>query len=140
LRLTRSLTGLYPDGWSGPNGTQYTQYSTPAGRGGTIAIRVSRQDWSGPYTPANVQITLGGIRIGADKQPHIALPYTIRKWRLHRNESKTFVLDTPARFRVEVSVAPFFRPHDLAPQRTSDARPLGAEVTYRFTSSRSRRR
>ncbi|MFL5964978.1 MAG: hypothetical protein ACJ747_00305 [Gaiellaceae bacterium] len=141
LRLKRSITGLYPDGWSGPNGTQYTQYTTPGGGTGTIAIRVSRQDWSGPFTPANVQVTMGGVRIGTDKQPHLALPYTIRKWRIRRNESKTFVLHTPGpRFRVEVAVAPFFRPHDLAPERTSDARPLGAEVSYRFTRSRRTRR
>ena len=141
MRLQRSITGLYPDGWSGPNGTQYTQYASPDGRAGKIAIRISRQDWSGPFRASKVQITLGGIRIGSDKQPHVALPYTIRRWTIRRNESKTFVLRTPGpRFRVEVSVAPFFRPHDLAPQRTGDSRPLGAEVTYRFTGSPSKRR
>ena len=141
LRLKRSITGLYPDGWSGPNGTQYTQYATPGGGGGTIAVRVSREDWSGPFRPANVQVTLGRIRIGTDKEPHVALPYTIRRWTIHRNESKTVVLPTPGpRFRVEVAVSPFFRPHDLAPQRTSDSRPLGAEVTYQFRSSPRRRR
>lgn len=141
LRLKRAITGLYPDGWSGPNGTQYTQYVSPGGRPGKIVVRVSRQDWSGPFTPANVQITVGGVRIGTDKEPHLALPFTIRKWRILRNESKTFVIPAPAPpFRVEVAVAPVFRPHDLAPTRSSDSRPLGAEVTYRFVSSRRTRR
>jgi hypothetical protein len=140
LSLASSTTGLYPDGWSSTKGTQYTQYRSPGNRTGTIAIRVSREDWSGPFVAGHVTIRLGGILIGDDKQPHVAAPFTVRQWTIRRNETKTFVLPTPGpRFRVEIDVDPLFKPIDLAPERTSDARPLGAEISYRFTTSRKRR-
>ena len=44
-----------------------------------------------------------------------------------------FRIRTPAaRFRVEVHVAPTFKPIDVTNGRLSDARELGAQVTYRF--------
>lgn len=137
LRLTTATTGLYPDGWSGPNGTQYTRYSTPGNRTGTLTIRVSREDWSGPkFVPSHVVIVMGHIRIGSDKQAHVGPPYTIRRWTIQRNETRTFVMRAPGpRFRVEIAVDPTFEPRALAPERTLDNRHLGAEISYSFSAT-----
>jgi hypothetical protein len=40
-----------------------------------------------------------------------------------------------ATFRVEITIAPTFRPRELSPQTTSDNRDLGAQVTYAFQAA-----
>ena len=67
-----------PDGWvTPPLGSErgvpafsaYNQFSTPAGKPGWIKIVVSRAGWQGKDKPGNVEIKVGDLVRGADKQP-----------------------------------------------------------------------
>jgi hypothetical protein len=137
LRLRASVTGIYPDGWSGPT-TAYTRYSTEGNKTGRVRVRVSREAWGGIDKPGNVTIKIGPIVIGPDKEPHVGNPALIKKLVIHSKQVKTVTLDAPGpRFRVEVTVDPTFRPIELSPQTTSDGRDLGASVTYQFLPPRN---
>jgi hypothetical protein len=136
LRLRSAITGLYPGGWSGPNDTAYTRYSTGGDRNGTMRITVSRRDWAGPDVKSKVTILMGTVKIGPDHQPAIGRVTATRTWFIHSDLQQTFVLPTPGpRFRVEVHVDPKFVPEELSPGTTNDSRVLGAVVTYRFSDS-----
>ncbi|MBV8480605.1 MAG: glycosyltransferase family 39 protein, partial [Actinobacteria bacterium] len=63
-RMLSDCTGIYPDGWTGTNDSQYYRYSGP---GGWLRIAYSRPD-NYPTGPSPVRITLGSLRI-VNKQP-----------------------------------------------------------------------
>ena len=139
FRLRSSVTGLYADGWSGPNDSAYTRYSTAGGRTGSMRITVSRAEWGGPGKPARVAIVMGTVKTCADKQPCLARVTKVIHWRVGSHDRETFTVPAPGpRFRVEVHVDPKFVPRELSPQTTSDPRQLGAVVTYRFVDSARR--
>jgi hypothetical protein len=141
LRLRGAVVGVQSDGWSGPNDSSYTRYSTSGGRAGSIRIVVSRAAWSGPNVPGHVTIKMGLLTIGPDKQPHLGTVTAVRHWTVNSQQSKEFVLRAPGpRFRVEVTVDPKFVPEKLEPDRSSDRRELGAQVTYTFIEPRHTRR
>jgi hypothetical protein len=138
LRVSAAVTGLYPDGWSGANDTAYTRYTTHGGGAGKLAVKVSWRNWGGKNT-ARVRIRMGQLRIGRDNQPHLGRVTTKRDWLIHAYDSRTFLLPAPGpSFRVEVNVDPKFRPRDMG--NFSDARLLGAVVTYRFVEPQRRGR
>jgi hypothetical protein len=141
LRVRSAVTGLYPDRWSGPNDTSYTQYSTADGRAGTLRVTVSRREWAGPDTRSTVTIRMGTLVIGPDHQPAIGRVTSTRHWVIHSDLYRTFVLRTPGpRFHAEVRIDPKFIPRELSPQTTDDPREVGAVVTYRFSDSPRRGR
>ena len=52
-------------------------------------------------------------------------------------QEKIIVLDAPGpRFRIETTILPTFVPMQLSPQTETDARELGAKVTYEFLPPR----
>jgi hypothetical protein len=131
LRLRGAATGLFADGWSGPNDTAYTRYSTRGDRAGKLRVHVSWKEWAGPNS-AKVIVYMGTLAIGPDKQPRIGKIIATRTWRISAKESRTFVLPAPGpRFRAEVHVSPHFRPQQLDPTK-HDNRELGAVVRYTF--------
>jgi hypothetical protein len=137
LRLRASVTGIYPDGWSGPT-TAYTRYSTEGNKTGRVRVRISREAWGGPDKPGTVTVRIGPIVIGPDKEPHVGEPAVTKKFLIHSKQVKTLLLDAPGpRFRIEVTIDPTFRPIELSPQTTSDNRDLGASVTYQFIPPRN---
>ena len=74
---------------------------------------------------------------GADKQPHIGRVVATRRWWIHSQSRRTFVIPAPRPpFRVEVTVRPTFSPSDYEGQ--SDRRELGAQVGYLFIPRGSR--
>ena len=128
LRLRWAYVGVQPDGWMGAD-SSYTRYRSPGNKPGTIVVRLTRT----PGTPATARVTVGNVIRGADKQPHLGRNFTIHTGRLSAEKDLVFRIRTPAaRFRVEVHVAPTFKPIDVTNGRLSDARELGAQVTYRF--------
>jgi hypothetical protein len=130
LRLRDFVTGQYADGWSGAS-SAYTRFSSGE-RPGRVRIVVSRP-WGGPDVPGHVTVKLGPIVIGDDNQPHVGTPMVVKRFVLHANGVKRLVLPAPGpHFRVEVNVTPTFRPIELSPQTESDARDLGAKVTYTY--------
>jgi hypothetical protein len=134
LRLRDFVTGQYADGWSGAS-SAYTRFSSGE-RPGRVRIVVSRP-WGGPDVPGHVTLKLGPIVIGDDNQPHVGTPMVVKRFVLHANGVKRLVLPAPGpHFRVEVNVTPTFRPIELSPQTESDARDLGAKVTYTYLPRR----
>ena len=135
LRLRGAATGLYADGWSGPNDSAYTRYSTEGGRAGKLKVTVSWKQWAGPNR-AKVTITIGTVRIGPDQQPRIGKAISVKTWTVRAHQEKSFVLQAPGpRFRVDVNVSPHFRPHDYDPAN-GDRRELGAVITYTFSAKK----
>jgi hypothetical protein len=140
LRLRAAVVGISSDGWSGPNDSSYTRYSTAGGRRGWLRIVVSRTQWGGPSVTSHVVIRIGSIVIGPDKEPHLGTVDQVRRWTVVGKEARTFLIRAPGpRFRVEVSVNPKFEPHELVPSNT-DRRKLGAVISYTFLGSRPKRR
>jgi hypothetical protein len=138
LRLRYAITGLFADGWSGPNDTAYTRYSTPGGRAGKLRVRVSWEKWPGPNT-AKVTIYMGTLIIGSDKQPALGALTESRTFRIRAKKAKTFVLRAPGpQFRAEVHVSPKFMPAQYI--SSSDRRELGAVVQYTFIEPRHKHR
>jgi hypothetical protein len=136
LRLRTSVTGVFPDGWSGSS-SAYTRYSTEGGRTGRVRVVVSRHAWGGPDKVGHVTVTIGPIIIGPDKDPHVGRPALTKRFDIHSKGERIVTLDAPGpRFRVEVTIDPTFRPIDLSPQTTSDNRELGASVSYIFLPPR----
>jgi hypothetical protein len=93
-----------------------------------MVIRLTRA----PGTPATARVTIGNVIRGPDKEPHLGRRTRVYRGRLTAAKDLVFRIPAPGpRFRVEVHVAPTFRPIDVNP-RLSDARELGAQVTYTF--------
>lgn len=136
LRLHTAVTGLYSDGWSGPE-SAYTHYTTEGNRTGRIRVVVSRKDWGGPNKTGHVTVKIGPIVIGDDKQPHVGLPMRVVRFDIHSKDERVLDLKAPGPgFRVEVTVDPTFAPIELSPQTSSDNRQLGAVVRYEFLAPR----
>jgi hypothetical protein len=132
LRLKQSATGLYDDGWAGPD-SQYARFTTPGGRAGYAVAVVSRKAWGGKDKPADVSIRVGKLRLGHDKQPALGAVTDTCEWTVHRLGERTFYLRAPPPpFLVRVSIDPTFTPHELDP-RFSDVRPLGAVVNFGYS-------
>jgi hypothetical protein len=135
LRLRASVTGVFPDGWTGA-ASSYTRYSTPGDRAGRIRVIVSRASWGGPNKTGHVTVRIGPITIGDDKQPHVVHATAVRRFDIRSKEEVPVLLKAPGpRFRVEVTISPTFSPRELVPSE-SDARQLGAKTTYEFLPPR----
>ncbi len=116
--------------------SSYTRYSSPGNRPGTITVRLTRPGG----TSATATVRLGTVVRGKDKQPHLGRVTVVRRGRLTAKNQLVFKLRAPRpNFRVEVNVSPTFRPIDVNPTGTTDARHLGAQVTYTFTPAHKKR-
>ncbi|HEY7732047.1 MAG TPA: glycosyltransferase family 39 protein [Gaiellaceae bacterium] len=129
LRVGRSVSGLYPDGWSGP-AAALTQFSLP-GDARTMRVRVSRAGWTGQDVPSRVSIVAGPMRM-TDAGPTLASTTATREWVVHSGLTRTFDLPVPsAPFRIEVKVSPTFAPSQFG---QADARQLGAQIAFEAPS------
>jgi hypothetical protein len=131
-RLLATCSGIYPDGWSGPNDSTYFRYAGT--HAGWLRIRLSRQNW--PASP--VEIQLGHI---AEQENSPVMGAVVRQQRvvISGAKVKTVWLRVPARgFAVHVLVEDKFVPRQLNPN-VGDPRTLGALVDYRFFTTRPRR-
>ena len=133
IRLLGSVTGLYPDHWSQPSGSAYTRYG---GAPGKLRLTVSRADALGRPAPGVVTIRMGTLGVDKHRQPTIVRTTKVIHWTISGHAARTFTLEPPStKFRVEVSVEPPFVPAETPGADSSDRRPLGAVLTYRFVPS-----
>jgi hypothetical protein len=142
LRLGSSPVGVEPDGWitappaAAPGAVAvgyYNQFSTPGDKPGYIRVEVSRRAWNGQDKPGRVTIVAGRLVRGPDKQPALGKVTSVKRWVVHRGKTRVFYLPASPPTRVEVRVSPTFSPHDYG---GSDARQLGAQVSFGFTATR----
>jgi hypothetical protein len=124
-RLRAECSGLYADGWSGPNDSTYFRF-VPL-KPGWLRIRISRQNW--PPTPVHIQLASITEKY---RQPALGRVFYDKTTALKRRGSKVIWLRTPrSRFGARVVIVNKFVPQLIDP-RLGDVRTLGAQVDYRF--------
>lgn len=138
LRLSSTPTGVSPDGWvTPPRGSEkgepaysaYNQFSNPGNKKGWIKIIVSRSGWRGRDKPGNVEIKVGDLVRGPDKQPALGKVRQVLRWTVHAGKTRVFYVPSKPPTRLELTVSPTFSPYDYG---SSDRRELGAQVAYSF--------
>jgi len=124
-RLRAECSGLYPDGWSGPNDSTYFRFV--AKTRGWLRIRISRENW--PSTPVHVQLATIST---AFREPALGRVFFSEKTEAKQLQTKVLWVRTPRRqFGARVVIDDKFIPHQRDP-RIGDPRTLGAQVDYRF--------
>ena len=112
-----TVTGVYPDGWSGPSVT-YRRFQVAPGA--SLTITLSRRAFTGPPVPDGITIALGPLR-GATR--------VVRRLRVPTGATRVVRLPTQAQpFRVDLALDTF------SPARfgSSDTRELGAQPAFRY--------
>ncbi|HET8528163.1 MAG TPA: hypothetical protein VFL60_04575 [Gaiellaceae bacterium] len=119
-RLRALCSGIYSDGWSGPNDSTYFRFVGK--QRGWLRIQLSRQGY--PGSPVDVQLgTIGE----AHKEPVLGRVLEHHRVRLKTNEPLTIWLPTPAgSFAARTVIEKKFSPGN------GDVRTLGALVTYHW--------
>ncbi|HZS23590.1 MAG TPA: hypothetical protein VFA30_01265 [Gaiellaceae bacterium] len=129
-RLLATCSGIYSDGWSGPNDSTYFRY---AGRhAGWLRIRLSRQNWK----PTLVVIQLGTIS-QQENSPILGAVRRSVQFTVPSGKTVTKWLRVPASgYAVHTVIFDKFIPRQVDPTGSSDPRLLGALVDYRFFTTK----
>ncbi len=144
LRLERSVTGVFSDGWMGVQREEpasvmatYSRFATEGNRAGTVFVTVGRKGFcSSADKPGRVLIQVGELGVGPDRHPAIRKVTQERGWTVHSCAERIFPIPTPTPpFHVTVTVTPPFVPAELAPKDSTDTRRLGAQVGFSFTEA-----
>jgi hypothetical protein len=129
-RLQSTCTGIYADGWSGPNDSNYFRFSGP---GGWLRIAYSRPE-NYPIKASPIHIVVGRLKI-ADQQPAVGDVLKKVDGTIANLQTKVAWVRVPAGgFAVHVVVDDKFVPDDY--DHRGDKRQLGANLTYRFVLTR----
>ena len=142
VRLREALVGRQSDGWMVGSAEDpvaraaYTRYDVSGDGPGFAFVQLSRVEWCpspGRRKPGVATIRIGPVDIGPDKQPTIARVTDERTVVVRDCRITDAVLLRPPNepWRVEVTIAPTFVPHDVDPS-SSDRRQLGAVLDARF--------
>jgi hypothetical protein len=135
LRLRRTISGFYNDGWMGQH-SFYARFASSGKRPGFVHVTVSRAGWNGKNVPGHVTIRVGRLTVKPGQsidQLRLADVTATRRWTITSGASQTFTIPTPRPpFGVSIDISPTFVPRDLDP-RISDQRKLGAIAGFGFT-------
>ena len=105
-RLRAECSGLYADGWSGPNDSTYFRFVSS--KPGWLRIRISRENW--PSTPVHVQLASITTKY---REPALGRVFYDRKTVAKRRGTKVIWLRTPRRgFGARVVIVNKFVPTD----------------------------
>jgi hypothetical protein len=139
LRLEEAVRGVYSDGWIGssqPEGVvraNYSRFSTPGDRAGTITVTLSRKAFCGPKAPGRVEIRVGTLALGPEVNGVVGRETATRTWTIDSCAERPFPIPAPKPpFHVEVTVAPPFVPQQLDPANP-ETRWLGAKVAFEWS-------
>jgi len=124
-RLLAQCSGIYPDGWSGPNDSSYFRFSGT--KPGWLRISLSRQNW--PPSPVTIQLGTIGVQLHSP-----VLQRVTKELRFTLGSKQPLVkwLSVPASgYAVRVVIENKFVPRELNPG-IGDPRTLGALTDYRF--------
>jgi uncharacterized membrane protein YidH (DUF202 family) len=128
-RLLAQCSGIYPDGWSGPDDSSYFRFSGT--KAGWLRISLSRQNWRS--TPVTIQLGPIGVQHHSPVLLHVTKEL---RFTLQSKQPLVKWLRVPASaYAVRVVVEQKFVPRDLNPG-IGDPRTLGALVDYRFFRNR----
>ncbi|MDX6486844.1 MAG: hypothetical protein QOF43_1997 [Gaiellaceae bacterium] len=128
-RLRAECSGIYPDGWTGANDSQYFRFT--GSKSGWLRISLARSNW--PATPVVIKVgTIGS----EDKQPKLArVTKTLRINVGSSNQTVYWLRTPPSSFAAKVVVVEKFVPRDVNP-RLTDPRILGVLIDYRYFAKR----
>jgi hypothetical protein len=128
-RVRSMCTGLYADGWTGPNDASYFRFTR--GKPGWLRVSVSRRFLNSPSDPSPVHLIVGELVVNANHQPILGRVSRTVDLTIDRGESKTCWIRTPnARFAAHVVVDKKIEPGN------GDVRLLGAQAQFAFVSER----
>jgi hypothetical protein len=137
LRLKESLAGVFSDGWMGSMGAagsvsaDYNQFVAPK-KPGTVFVTLSRKGFCGPHAPGHVDIDVGTIKLGQQKDGILDKVTQSRGWVIDSCAERTFPIQTPGGpFHVRITVTPPFQPATVAPGNP-ERRYFGAQVAITF--------
>jgi hypothetical protein len=132
LRLQNSTRGVFQDQWAG-DVSDYSQFTTPGNAAGFAVVMISRRAWGGKDVPGRVNVRVGRLLRGSDKQPALGKVTDTCRFTINRLEYRRLLLRTPPPpFHVRVEITPTFVPHELDP-RSPDTREFGAQVAFSFS-------
>jgi len=141
IRLKDALIGRESDGWIAAGTGEraatasYTRYDVSSDGPGFGYVKVSRENWCpapGHRQTTNAVVRIGPVGIGSDKQPAIAHVTQTKRFRIRDCKANAVLLKAPTKpWRMEISVAPTFVPHEVDPTR-SDTRHLGGVLDAGF--------
>ena len=119
-RIASSSSGIYGDGWMSSDAA-FTSFA--GGRGGHVAVILSRAAWRGPDVPGHVKVTVARRRGSS-----LGKPIATRTFTIHSGKTRKLLLSAPAGpYTVSVHIAPTFSPSQFG---QSDTRQLGATVYF----------
>jgi hypothetical protein len=131
LRLSRTVGGLYSDGWTAGD-MALVQYTSPGQRGGRLDLRLLRPTLVSPglVGPARATLELGRLRIGPDGASEVGGRAVKRSIRLAENRPVVLSLPAPKPpFLFKLHVTPTFSPVDIG---LGDTRQLGIQLSFGF--------
>jgi hypothetical protein len=136
LKLKEALVGRQSDGWMVGTSddpvarASFTRYDVSKEEPGLAVVRLSRVGFClGPKRrqTAHVTVRIGPVGLGA-QHPRITRVTDEKTFDLSDCDANGTTLNPPKRpWRMEITVAPTFRPHDLDPTN-SEMRELGAQI------------
>ena len=132
VRLTRTTTGISPDGWMSREAS-YTQYAVDPGSSGYVLVSFSRQGACFPQLePVLVSARVGPVEVNQFDQPAIGRVTARVEGRLAPCQVRPLLLPVPSGpWRVEAEVAETFVPNTLDSSQ-GDRRELGAVVSFKL--------
>jgi len=139
LRLARTVSGLYSDGWTAGD-LALSQYATPGQQSGRLAVRLLRPTLvrRGLVGPARATLEIGRLRVGADGAVEIGGRGVKRSISLVENRPVVLTLPAPKPpFLFLMHVTPTFRPVDID-IALGDVRALGVQLSSTFIPQVSR--
>jgi hypothetical protein len=137
IKLREAVVGRETDGWMiGKNGEQvarasYTRYDVSEDGPGFAVVKLTRIGWCpspGRRGTGVATARIGPVTVGPDKQPAIERVTQTRRFLVPDCKANGVTLSPPGEpWRLEVTVAPTFRPREIDPSK-SDNRELGAVI------------
>ena len=138
LKLQDALVGRQTDGWMVGSTddpvarASYTRYDVSRDEPGPAVVQLTRVGWCprpGLRQTGKATVRIGPVGIGPDNQPRIERVTETRRFDVPDCKAGGATLTPPADepWRMEITVAPTFRPKDIDPSK-SEARELGAVI------------
>ncbi|MBV8257385.1 MAG: hypothetical protein JO073_06150 [Actinobacteria bacterium] len=129
-RLRSTCSGIYPDGWTGSNDSEYFRF----GQGqGWLRVAIARPA-PGNAAPTNVHVLLGSLVNGPDREPVYGRTLVEKSVHLKSGDATTVWIRSPLqRFAARVVVDVKFEPHLVVPPSDpsyGDVRQLGVQLHY----------
>jgi hypothetical protein len=132
LKLKANQVGITGDGWMGARAA-YNRFDVSQDGDSSIAVvRLNRETFCplGVELPGLITAKIGPLGVSATKEPKLASVTATDTVYVPGCGSRAIAFNTPpGPWRIELE-ADTFRPSEVDPEHTSDARDLGARVSF----------